>query len=53
MPTYDYVCESCGREFIVTETLAEHEKPHYCPTCGSKNVRQVPSGFAAKTDRKA
>ena len=53
MPTYEYVCQSCGRQFTVIESLAEHEKPHVCPSCGSSEVRQALSPFTAKTSRKS
>jgi len=34
MPTYDYVCPSCGHEIVnVRQSLAEHNEPMKCPKC--------------------
>ncbi len=53
MPTYAYKCLSCGHEFEVVLTLAEHEKSRpTCPTCKSERVEQLPSRFFAQTDSK-
>ena len=54
MPTYDYQCESCGKEFSRTETMAESAaKPVNCPECDSDKVERVFSEFFAKTIRKS
>ncbi len=54
MPTYDYQCESCGKEFSRTETMAKRAaKPVNCPKCNSDNVERVFSEFFAKTIRKS
>jgi putative FmdB family regulatory protein len=43
MPTYQYRCDKCGKEFERSETISEHEalKPK-CRKCGSKKVSQMP-----------
>ncbi len=54
MPTYDYQCESCGKEFSRTETMAKRTAtPVTCPKCNSDNVERVFSEFFAKTIRKS
>lgn len=54
MPVYEYLCKACHKEFEVTLTLKEHEKPKVvCPKCGSKNVVQEPAAFFAVTSRKS
>ncbi|MCH8938190.1 MAG: zinc ribbon domain-containing protein [Gemmatimonadetes bacterium] len=54
MPTYDYQCKSCGKEFSCTETMAERAaKPVNCPKCDSDKVERVFSEFFAKTIRKS
>ena len=54
MPTYDYKCDSCGKEFSRTETMAERTaKPVNCPKCDSDKVERVFSEFFAKTIRKS
>lgn len=44
MPTYDFVCEECGKSFEVfrMRTLRDDEK--VCDACGSTRVRQKISG---------
>ncbi len=54
MPTYEYRCKSCGRQFEVRMTMSRHEhsrRPH-CPKCKSGNVQQVPASFQAVTSKK-
>jgi putative FmdB family regulatory protein len=40
MPSYDYYCSDCKKEFTVLLTMTEHEKgpAPACTHCGSKNV---------------
>lgn len=54
MPVYDYTCKDCGRDFIVIESLKEHEtaKP-VCPDCSSSNVKRVISGVHVQTGKKS
>lgn len=54
VPTYDYQCKGCGKEFSCTETMVEHTaKPVSCPKCDSDKVERVFSEFFAKTIRKS
>lgn len=54
MPTYEYVCGSCGKRFTRTESIAAHgRKRPSCPGCSSKKVNRVFSAFYAKTVRKS
>jgi putative FmdB family regulatory protein len=40
MPTYDYVCDACGHEFELFQSIkAEPEKK--CPECGKKKLRRL------------
>ena len=40
MPTYDYVCDGCGHEFELFQSIkAEAEKK--CPQCGKKKLRRL------------
>lgn len=44
MPTYDYVCESCGHELEVFQSMSEKPK-RKCPSCGAmKLARRIGSG---------
>ncbi|MCZ6918046.1 MAG: zinc ribbon domain-containing protein [Gemmatimonadetes bacterium] len=54
MPTYDYVCKDCGREFSRVESMAKHRRaPEACPACHSRNTERVFTSFYAKTIRKS
>ena len=37
MPTYDYRCHACGRDFEAFHALAAPKPP--CPDCGGEAVR--------------
>lgn len=40
MPTYEYMCESCGHEFEKFQTITA--KPiRKCPECGKNNVQRL------------
>ena len=44
MPTYDYVCEACGHELEVFQSMSEKPK-RKCPSCGAmKLARRIGSG---------
>ncbi|MBI5286035.1 MAG: zinc ribbon domain-containing protein [Deltaproteobacteria bacterium] len=53
MPTYEYKCLDCGKEFSIILSISEHDKGEVkCPTCGCKNLKQLMSTFHAKTSSK-
>jgi putative FmdB family regulatory protein len=54
MPTYEYRCRECKKQFERVEALSDHGhgKPQ-CPQCKSRHVDQVFTSFFAKTARKA
>jgi putative FmdB family regulatory protein len=45
MPVYDYRCDDCGHDFVVIESLGEHEDHEgtdpTCPECESGHVKRV------------
>ena len=44
MPTYDYVCEACGHELEIFQSMSEKPK-RKCPKCGAlKLYRKIGSG---------
>jgi putative FmdB family regulatory protein len=54
MPTYDYLCTKCQKEFTVTMTVRERESTTpACPACGSKELEPLMGSFFAKTSRKS
>jgi putative FmdB family regulatory protein len=54
MPTYDFKCKKCKKEFYLILSIKEHEKKVFkCPHCGSEEVDQQFSVFYAKTSKKS
>jgi putative FmdB family regulatory protein len=54
MPTYEYLCENCQKEFSMILSFSEHEKGDIiCPECNSKQVKQLISTFVAQTRKKS
>jgi putative FmdB family regulatory protein len=55
MPSFEYVCRDCDKEFIIFLSIREYEaKPKVtCPHCGSDHIERKFSGFSAKTSRKS
>jgi putative FmdB family regulatory protein len=47
MPIYEYECRGCGRQFemlVLARTVAE------CPSCQSRELDQLLSGFAVSSE---
>ncbi len=40
MPTYDYLCESCGHELEIFQSMTEGRK-RKCPACGTLKLRRL------------
>lgn len=54
MPTYEYLCKACNKQFSLIQSFSEHEKAKVaCPKCKSKKVQQRISVFTTKTSRKS
>lgn len=54
MPTYEYRCQSCGKEFSLIMSMKEKETAKVtCPDCKSDNVVQQMSVVITKTSRKS
>lgn len=54
MPTYEYLCRKCGKEFIIVMSLKELETTKItCRHCGSDDVSRQLSHFISKTSRKS
>jgi putative FmdB family regulatory protein len=39
MPTYDYVCESCGHQLELFQSMSESPR-RKCPACGQQKLRR-------------
>jgi putative FmdB family regulatory protein len=54
MPTYEFLCPKCQKEFTVTMTIRERgEKRPACPTCGCTDLEPLFTGVVTKTSRKS
>jgi putative FmdB family regulatory protein len=54
MPTYEYHCRSCDRNFSVRERMDEHSASGaVCPNSRSRDVERVISDFYPRTPRKS
>jgi putative FmdB family regulatory protein len=54
MPTYEFVCEKCSKEFETTMTISERATASIkCPNCGSEKVTSQMAAFSPKTSRKS
>jgi len=55
MPSYEYGCKDCGKDFLIFLSLKEMEaKPKItCPLCGSDHVEKKFGAFFAKTSKKS
>lgn len=55
MPTYEYRCLDCNKEFTVVATITEHDKTPSpaCPNCNSKNVHQLFTSVNVQTSKKS
>ena len=46
MPTYEFACESCGKDYEVITRVEDRNNPIPCPTCGhslSRVYRTAPA----------
>jgi len=55
MPTFEYACIDCGKEFLVFLSLKEYEAHPkiICPHCESDHVERKLSSFTAQTSKKS
>ena len=54
MPTYEYRCQQCQKEFALVMSMKEHDQAKVkCPACQSPDVVQQYSLFFAKTSKKS
>lgn len=55
MPTYDFVCKTCGQQFSQRQTFQEYDahKALQCPHCGSREVEQLANPAFVVTAKKS
>jgi putative FmdB family regulatory protein len=49
MPIFEYKCGDCGEEFDDLDSIANRDKPHKCPACGSTKSERQLSVFCASS----
>jgi putative FmdB family regulatory protein len=45
MPTYEYICDNCGKQFDAFQSI-KAEPLKKCPQCGKNTLRRLISGGA-------
>jgi putative FmdB family regulatory protein len=54
MPIYEYVCETCHREFSLLRPMNQADSPAGCEACGHTQIKRKLSLFSAhNSDGKA
>jgi putative FmdB family regulatory protein len=54
MPTYEFYCQKCGKEFSRIMSIQERQTEKVtCSHCGSDEVTQQLSAVITKTSRKS
>ncbi len=47
MPFYEYVCEACGRDFVLLQTITAKAEDTACPYCSEKKAKKILSQFSS------
>jgi len=47
MPFYEYVCEACGKDFVLLQSMTSKAEDTSCPYCNEKKAKKVLSKFSA------
>lgn len=54
MPTYEYHCKKCDKEFSVSIPLAEYDRKKVkCPECKGVRVERLLGTVSVKTSKKS
>jgi len=48
MPFYEYLCEACGRDFVLLQTMSAKPEDTVCPYCSARKAKKLLSPFSAK-----
>lgn len=49
MPFYEYVCEACGKDFALLQSMAAKVEDTICPYCSEKKAKKTISKFSSKS----
>ena len=47
MPFYEYVCEACGKDFVLLQSMTAKETDTACPYCSEKKAKKMMSKFSS------
>ncbi len=47
MPFYEYVCEACGRDFVLLQSITAKAEDTACPYCDAKKAKKSLSKFSS------
>ncbi|MBI4584813.1 MAG: zinc ribbon domain-containing protein [Planctomycetes bacterium] len=54
MPTYEYRCEKCKKEFTLRMNFREYERKKVkCPRCNKGKVERLMATVSVKTSKKS
>lgn len=47
MPFYEYVCEACGRDFVLLQSMSAKTEETVCPYCSQMKAKKLVSNFSS------
>ncbi len=47
MPFYEYVCEACGKDFVLLQSVTSKAEDTVCPYCSEKKAKKLVSTFSS------
>ena len=47
MPFYEYICEACGKDFVLLQSMSAKQEDTACPYCHEKKSRKILSQFSS------
>jgi putative FmdB family regulatory protein len=47
MPFYEYMCDGCGKEFVLLQSMTAKEEDTVCPYCSEKKSKKLMSKFSS------
>jgi putative FmdB family regulatory protein len=47
MPFYEYMCEACGKDFVLLQSMNTKAEDTVCPYCNEKKSKKLVSNFSS------
>jgi putative FmdB family regulatory protein len=47
MPYYEYVCDACGKDFVLLQSMNTKAEDTACPYCNEKKSKKLVSKFSS------